>query len=95
MKQSSLKLVNSSISYNPMGRGVDLAQFAFTEGGLWLQGTRLSRNSAPVLLRTATDETGIIVSDDPLEYLTALKTSDGYSRSAPLYTPAPQRPPKR
>ena len=91
--RSAINIVNSSISDNTMSRGVDFAQVSVTEGGLWLQGTLLTRNRAPVLLRTALDETGTIVSDTPLEYLTTVAEDDGYARSAPLYTPAPQTPP--
>lgn len=93
MTRSAIIIVNSSISDNTMSRGVDLAQIIVTEGGLWVQGTQLTRNLAPVLLRTLEDETGTIVSDTPLEYLTTVEEVDGYVRSAPLYTPAPQTPP--
>lgn len=93
MKQSTINMVNASISDNTMSRGTEFAQIAITEGGLWLQGTQLARNRAPVLLRTLEDETGTIVSDAPLEYLTTVLAADGYARSAPLYTPAPQTPP--
>ena len=72
-----------------MSRGVEFAAIIVTEGGLWLQGTRLARNGAPVLLRTAEDETGTIVSDTPLDYLTTV-AEGSYSRSAPVYTPAAQ-----
>lgn len=68
---SSLTIINSTVTDNTVSAGVKFGQISIVEGGLWLQGTRIARNSAPVLMqRTDDGETGSIVSDAPLSYRT-------------------------
>jgi len=94
LESSSAVIINSTITDNTcLGASWSShGQVYVSEGELWLQGSNLARNSAPVLLRTEKHETGIIFSDSPLDYLTTRAVQGSTTRSDPVYVPAPRKP---
>ena len=76
----SVHIVNSTITDNEHLGGIDHLRYraailSVQNTGIWLEGTEVRRNDAPVLMRTRDNDTGVIVTDTQSVYITQIPGS--------------------